>query len=140
MLQVSRHWLYLIAGVLWTFVGLLLCGRAVGWLLLLPTETNLPLGAISILLAGLAYYFGFSKIVSKNIARIEQLPPCTPFYSFTAPRGYVLIALMMSAGILLRNSSLPKIYLTIPYLAMGGVLLIGSVRFYERFVKTRKDG
>ena len=46
----------------------------------------------------------------------------------------VMIALMMTIGITLRNSSIPKYYLTIPYFAMGAILLIGSVQFYRQFI------
>ena len=133
--KVPRHWLFLIAGLAWTLVGFLLCGRAVDWLIVLPSDIAIPLALASALIAGTAYYFGFTKVVQKNIRRIYTLPDGSPIYSFTAPRGYVLIAIMISTGITLRNSSLPKIYLTIPYLAMGGVLLIGSMRFYREFFK-----
>jgi hypothetical protein len=132
---IQRHWLFLIAGLAWTLVGFLLCGRAVGWLLALPLGTEMPLISASILIAGTGYYFGFSKVVKKNIARIYALPERAPFYAFTAPRGYILITIMVTTGVTLRNSALPKVYLTIPYLAMGCVLLIGSVRFYREFFR-----
>ena len=129
-----RHWLYFVSGVVWTVAGLILCSRAVEWLLILPLSTGTTLGTTAGLIAVAGYYFGFAKIVKRNIRRIQGLPDRSPFYAFTAPRGYVLIALMMTSGITLRNSSLPKVYLTIPYLAMGGVLLIGCVRFYYEFL------
>jgi hypothetical protein len=56
-------------------------------------------------------------------------------------RGYVMIALMITIGLTLRNSTIPKYYLTLPYDVMGGVLLIGSIRFYRQFfvVAWRKE-
>jgi hypothetical protein len=45
-----------------------------------------------------------------------------------------MIALMMTIGITLRSASIPKYYLSIPYTAMGGILLIGSLKFYRRFL------
>ncbi len=135
MVSVPRHWLFLIAGIAWTLVGLLLCGRAVGWLEALPIYTELALSSAAVLIAGTGYYFGFSRIVGRNIGRISALSERAPFYAFTAPRGYILIVLMVTTGIVLRSSTLPKVYLTIPYLAMGGVLLLGSVSFYRRFLR-----
>lgn len=132
---VSRRWLFLIAGIAWTLVGLLLCGRAVDWLAALPFESALLLTLAALAIAGTGYYFGFTKVVRKNIRRIYGLADRVPIYAFTAPRGYILIAIMISTGITLRNSSLPKVYLTIPYLAMGGVLLIGAVNFFLEFSK-----
>ena len=62
------------------------------------------------------------------------MPERANIFAFTAVRGYVMIALMMTLGITLRNSSIPKYFLTIPYFAMGGILLIGSVQFYRQFI------
>jgi hypothetical protein len=41
---------------------------------------------------------------------------------------------MVTIGITLRNTSIPKYYLAVPYAVMGGILLIGSFSFYRRFV------
>ena len=92
------------------------------------------MGAGSVLLAAVAYVFGFSKIVRKNIERIRRLPDRASIFAFAPLRGYLMIVLMMTIGITLRNSSLPKYYLIIPYLGMGGVLLAGSVKFYIQFI------
>jgi len=42
---------------------------------------------------------------------------------------------MMTAGISLRSSSLPLYYLSLPYTAMGIVLLTGSAVFYREFLR-----
>jgi hypothetical protein len=54
-------------------------------------------------------------------------------FAFTAWRGYIIMGGMVVLGLTLRNSSIPKIYLSVPYGAMGGMLLIGSTRFFRRF-------
>ncbi|MEX2090287.1 MAG: hypothetical protein WEB62_10970, partial [Bacteroidota bacterium] len=54
--------------------------------------------------------------------------------SFLAPRGYVMIALMISLGFLLRQSSIPKPYLSPFYIAMGCALILGSFRFRLQFL------
>jgi hypothetical protein len=45
-----------------------------------------------------------------------------------------MIGIMMTAGISLRSSSIPLYYLSLPYSAMGGILLAGSVVFYREFL------
>jgi hypothetical protein len=85
-------------------------------------------------LAVAGYFFFFIKVVQKNIDRISRLPERACLFAFTAWHGYIMIALMMTVGIMLRNASIPKYYLSIPYTAMGGILLIGSLRFYRRFL------
>jgi nucleoside recognition membrane protein YjiH len=134
--RVPRHWLFAIAGMIWTGVGSLLCYRAVGWYtLFVPPQAYLFEG----LGAGLAvagYVFGFSRITRKNIRRIHGLPERVCLFAFTAWRGYVMIGLMITIGVLLRNSSLPKEYLAVPYMTMGGALLLGSLPFYAAFLKS----
>ena len=101
---------------------------------MLSTSMAIVVALVSVTCAGAGYVFGFSKIVVKNIDRINKMPDRAHMFSFTAARGYLMIALMMTIGITLRNSSIPKYYLTVPYLAMGAILLIGSVQFYRRFI------
>ena len=95
--------------------------------------------AVSVVLAGAAYFFGFSKIVRRNIDRIMGMPARASVLAFTPLRGYLMIGMMMAIGITLRNSSLPKYYLIVPYYAMGGVLLVGSTRFYRAFIAAQSS-
>lgn len=130
---VPRHYLFAVAGVLWTIAGALLCVRGEIWLEVFPIGTEFALEALSIALAIAGYFFFFVKVVQKNIDRISRLPDRACFFAFTAWHGYIMIAVMMMIGISLRNASIPKYFLSIPYIAMGGILLIGSLRFYRRF-------
>lgn len=131
---VPRHYLFAITGVLWTIAGVLLCVRGEIWLEVFPLGTEFALETISIGLAVAGYFFLFMKVVQKNIDRISRLPERACLFAFTAWHGYIMIALMMTIGITLRNAAIPKYYLSIPYTAMGGILLIGSLRFYRRFL------
>ena len=131
---VPRHWLFAIAGFIWIAVGLLLCIMAIVWLAPFALSTDVVLESTSLLLAIVGYVYGFSKIVQKNVARIHTLPDRVCAFAFTAWRGYIMIGLMITIGITLRNSSIPKYYLSIPYTAMGSMLLIGSQRFLSQFL------
>lgn len=134
---VPRHYLFAIAGVLWTIAGVLLCVRGEIWLEVLPLETEFALETISIGLAVAGYFFFFMNVVQKNIDRIERLPERACLFAFTAWHGYIMIALMIMIGFTLRHSAIPMYYLSIPYTAMGGTLLIGSLRFYRQFLAAR---
>ena len=97
---------------------------------------------VSCLLAGITgYVIGFSKVVQRNINRINLLPARACVFAFTAWRGYLMIAVMIVLGLTLRNTSIPKTYLSVPYAIMGSVLLIGSVGFFREFFNglTRKN-
>jgi len=131
---IPRRYLFVLAGIFWTIAGGILCTRAMIWLGMLSLTTAVLVALVSVICAGAGYVMGFSKIVVKNIVRIDGMPNRAHIFAFTSARGYFMIALMMTIGVTLRNSSIPKYYLTIPYFAMGIILLIGSVQFYRRFI------
>lgn len=130
---VRRHYLYAFAGMLWTIAGGILCVRGTMWLQLLSPLGEIIVGLLSVVIAAVGYLYGFSKVVQKNIDRIRQMPERAVIFAFTPVSGYVMIALMITIGITLRNSTIPKYYLTLPYDVMGGDLLIGSIGFYRQF-------
>jgi hypothetical protein len=130
---VPRHYIYALAGMLWTVAGALLCIRAFIWLEVFPFATKFALESVSVVLAIATYFLMFSSLVEKNVNRIRKLPDRACMFAFTAWRGYFMIALMMAIGITLRSTSIQKYYLSIPYSAMGGTLLIGSIGFYRQF-------
>jgi hypothetical protein len=131
---VPRHFLYAIAGLLWTLAGGILCVRGALWLGGFRVLAIASLEVLALAIAAAGYVFLFAGIVQKNIARIGRLPDPACVFAFTAPRGYIMIALMMTAGISLRSSSIPLYYLSLPYTAMGAILLAGSVAFYGEFL------
>ena len=134
---VPQRWLLLLAGLLWTGVGTFLCFRAFGWV-----ETLHETSADIFLASGAACAvagnrFIFTHVARKNIRRIAQLPQKACVFAFTGWRGYAMIAVMMTAGIFLRSSSLPKHILAALYTAMGGALVLSSVVFYRSYWQTR---
>ena len=131
---VPRRWLFAIAGVLWAGVAILLCTRAMIWLRELAFGTELSLDVLAVILAFAGYTSVFYKIVQKNIVRIGTLPDRVCAFAFAAWRGYIMMGCMVALGLTLRNSSIPKYYLSVPYAAMGGMLLIGSTRFFRQFL------
>jgi hypothetical protein len=134
---VPRHFLFALAGGLWTIAGTILCVRAEVWLEVFPLRTEIELEALGAMLAVAGYLFLFAHIVQKNIDRITRLPERVCLFAFTAWRGYLLIALMIVLGLVLRSTPVPKDYLSVPYTVMGIILIIGSIRFYRQFLVAR---
>ncbi len=134
---VSRHWLFALAGVMWTGVGVMLIWRA--WIWLSAME---PAWATGIALAGMIiavsfYYFMFTKTVAKNILRLCSLPDPVGILAFNSPKGYILIIFMIGLGIALRHSPLDRRILALVYAGMGGALFLASLHFYRQFHKVR---
>jgi hypothetical protein len=126
---VSRQALLLLAGLLWTGTGILLDSLSYGWLKVEKPHSALLAVIIGFLLALLIHHLGFLRIVDKNLGRILPMQGRRCLFSFMPWRSYMLIALMISLGILLRHSPIPKLYLSVLYTAIGTALILSSVRY-----------
>lgn len=95
----------------------------------------IAIGAGTGLALGLVIYrFGFSRIAKKNIYRIaaKSNPACV--FAFQAWRSYLLIAIMISVGIALRHSTLPRLLLAVIYSSIGTGLACSSTLYYQEFL------
>jgi hypothetical protein len=128
---VKRHWLYIFSGLLWSIAGSILIWRSIVWLSDLPSDQVIIISILGTLLAIIFFFTGFIKIARKNTKRLASLPERASIFRFASRRSYFIIAAMITLGIVLRNSSLPKQYLTVLYAAMGGALWMGSILFYK---------
>ncbi len=133
--SVPKRFLFFIAGIIWCIAGIILIERAYLWLSDFDIEQLILVICLGVFLALIFYFSVFTKIVQKNINRIKSLPDSVCIFAFTAWKGYLIIAIMVIAGIFLRHSTLSKHYLAVVYLAMGGSLLIGGILFYYNYVK-----
>ena len=131
---VPRRWLFALGGFVWTAVGIVLSIRAIVWMSQFSFDRIFLVECLGVFIAVSGYSYGFSKIVEKNVKRIHGLPPRVCLFAFTAWRGYFMIIIMVCLGLTLRNSDIPKYYLSVPYTAMGVILLIGSLKFYGEFL------
>ncbi|SDC30227.1 hypothetical protein [Williamwhitmania taraxaci] len=126
----KRHLLFF-AAVVWTFAGGMLLYKGISLL-----HSGTPLQSVEIgfsILGGVLFYlFLFSKLSMKHAKRIMALKsekPCA--FSFFNIRSYILMATMISSGILLRVFGvIPPHYLLIVYITMGIPLFLSSLRFY----------
>lgn len=130
---VSRHWLWLIAGLLWSAVGIVLCLMAFYWLSGMRWPWN-ALGAAAGFGSGIVIYrYGFSRIARKNIHRIFLQPDRVCIFAFQAWRSYVLVAVMVCLGFTLRHSPLHRLILAVIYSGIGTGLSLSSALYYEEF-------
>ena len=127
---VSKYLLIALAGLMWSTVGVLLCRMAYCWLKV-DWLIAFPFGLFGIILSLAVYRFGFSGIAQKNIDRICLLPERGCIFAFQAWKSYLIIACMITLGIILRHSPIPKHYLAIIYTTIGGALLLSSLHYYR---------
>lgn len=128
---VSKYLLIALAGLMWSAVGVMLCRMAYYWLKEIGWFAALPFGLLGIVLSLATYFFGFSGIARKNIDRICLLSEKGCVFAFQAWKSYLIIVIMIALGIILRHSPIPRQYLAIVYMAIGGALLLASLHYYR---------
>jgi len=138
---VSKYWLMVLAGLMWTVVGIMLCRLAYIWLKAVPWSRALPLGSLGLVFALAAFRYPFSKIALKNIDRLCLMADKCCIFAFQAWRSYLVVIFMMLLGITLRYSPFPRHFLAVIYATIGGALFLSSFHFYQRIwrVKIRKQ-
>jgi len=129
--SVSKHNLLFIAGLAWLIAGCILVGRGLSYLV----EHGQYLGwrLTGGLIVGMIFYvLLFAKISRKHIKRIHGLNipyPCA--FSFFNLRGYLMMAIMITGGIMLRRFDvINKEWLYNFYITMGVPLLVSATRFF----------
>ena len=128
---VSKRTLLFVAGVIWSLAGGILITRALSVLIVSSEHLLIELIIASIL--GICFYiFLFTKISRKHIKRIELIKidfPC--FFSFFNVKSYILMAIMITGGIILRKTEVIKMeYLNTFFFTMGIPLLLSAGRFF----------
>ncbi len=135
-------WLFVLAGAAWTSVGVILCRLSYTWLEPIDLPFAISYGLIGLVLAWILYRFGFFYFAQKNIDRIGISSGKRCLFAFQTWKSYLLICVMITLGIVLRNSPIPKHYLSVMYTMIGGALILSSFRYYFhlwRVLMRKKD-
>jgi hypothetical protein len=121
---VSKSVLLFIAGLLWVMVGIMLNSMAYSWLRNERLGHALLAAAIGFVGSLFIHHFGFLRIVNRNLDRILPMEGKRCVFSFMPWKSYVLVAVMITMGVLLRHSSIPKLYLSVLYIGIGTALIL----------------
>jgi hypothetical protein len=134
---VHKNFLLFLSGILWVGVGIMLCLFAYHWLRNFSGEHKVIYAGSGFIGALIIHHFGFLKLVDKNLGRIKRMEgkPCA--FSFMSWKSYLIVLVMVTMGIMLRHSSIPKQYLSILYIGIGGALLLSSLRYFRVLVSQR---
>ena len=130
---VSKKWLVLISGILWSGTGILLIWIASKWFALFESWQMIFALTAGPLLGLVIAWFGFKNLAHKNANRISSYPEKVCIFAFQRWQMYFLIVLMMSMGIFMRTTSLiPKFMLAPVYIGIGSALFLASFVYYKR--------
>lgn len=129
--SVPKYYLLLFSGLMWMFVGIILNRLAYQWLIQDSLTKSLIFASSGLILGLVINLFGFSRVAVTNIKRIAEKPGKSCAFSFLSWKSYILVAFMMTLGITLRNSEIPKTYLSILYIGIGTGLFLSSFAYFK---------
>lgn len=132
---VDKRFLIALSGIVWLIVGIILCRLSAVWLSQANLRAGALLGITGAVTALLIYWYGFSRLVNRNIERILSKEGKVCIFAFQPWKSYLIIAVMITMGIILRHSLLPKPYLSVIYIGFGGAMILSSVRYFRVFFK-----
>ncbi len=132
--------LVLLAGLMWCGVGIMLVCFAVSWLSPYDGKEQALYYAAGFLTAMPVHHFGFLRIADKNLKRLLPLTEKRCLFSFMTWRSYIIVLIMVSMGIALRHSAIPKRYLSILYNGIGLALFLSGIRYLRNFLKLNNPG
>jgi hypothetical protein len=131
----DKRVLVFLAGTMWCAVGVMLVNFAIQWVSITAGNERIVLYAAGFLAAMAIHHFGFLKVADKNLRRLLPLSQKRCVFSFMTWKSYILVAFMMTLGITLRHSSIPKPYLSVLYNGIGLALFLSGIRYFRFFIK-----
>jgi len=133
--SVDKKILILLAGLMWCGVGIMLVTFAITWLNRYNGTGHWIFYVCGFLAAMPIHHFGFLKIADKNLKRLLPLTEKNCVFSFMTWRSYIIVLIMVSMGIALRHSPIPKQYLSILYNGIGLALFLSGIRYFRFFFR-----
>ena len=128
---VNKNFLLFLAGFMWIAVGVMLTSFATRWLIAYGKSLALLYAAVGLGLSLVIHHYGFLRIVDKNLGRISKMEGKRCAFSFITWRSYIIVAMMITMGIMLRHSAIPKQYLSVLYIGIGMALILSSIRYFR---------
>ena len=132
---VDKKILVLLAGTMWCGVGIMLVTFAVSWLTAYSGSGTIVFCLCGFVAAMPIHHFGFIKIADKNLNRLLPLEEKKCVFSFMTWKSYIIVLIMVSMGIALRHSAIPKQYLSVLYNGIGLALFLSGLRYFRFFIQ-----
>jgi hypothetical protein len=126
---VDKSALIFLSFFVWVVVGTGLLLFAYSWLKASQIRSSFLFAGVGAGAALVIHHFGFLKIVDKNLGRILPMEGKKCAFSFMTWKSYIIVAVMVTMGTLLRHSAIPKTYLSVLYIGIGLSLILSSIRY-----------
>ena len=128
--MVNRKYLYIVAGLIWGIPGIKITQQGIDAYARLLESDRLFLIIAGTLLVFFSFFFMFRRIVDRYSLHISSLPSKTWVWHVFPLRGWLMLLIMISLGIVLNHiPNIPIIFIALFYSGLGPMLLISAVRF-----------
>lgn len=132
-MKVSNKKLLLIASIVWLIAGYNVLSIGIKAYSSYISIINIIL---SIIIFVLFQKMVFGPLVNKHTTRIKSYIENMPFYYFFDKKSFIIMAIMMSGGILIRVLELaPEIFISIFYTGLGSSLFLAGILFMKNYIK-----
>lgn len=132
--MIKNKYLLLIAAIVWLIAGFNVLKIGVETYLNYVTVINLLLS----LVVFLAFWIMvFSKLVKKHTLRISSYESEKQwFYLFFDLKSFIIMAIMMTMGIVIRYYALlPDVFIAVFYTGLGSALALAGILFMVNFMR-----
>lgn len=130
----DKRTLIFLSFLMWVVVGLILLSYVYFWLFSPQIRNPFIFMGAGFGLALIIHHFGFLRLVDKNLGRLLPMKEKKCVFSFMTWKSYLIVIIMITVGILLRHSSIPKSYLSVLYIGIGLSLILSSIRYLRYFL------
>jgi len=131
-MTLSRKRLYLVAALMWTFVG---CGLLIRGAVFLASTSCYFLFIMVLLLGIIKFFLGFRNVARKNVIRLGRLERDVFICAVFPLRIWILIVVMIILGTVLRFSPLPGEIYNMVIAGVGLAMLIASAIFWKAWAR-----
>lgn len=137
-LSIPKNYLMLIAGIVWMFAGFMVMKIGIPEFVNIISDKLIYI-LLAIIVFLIFYLAIFSKLVGKHTDRIKKHPDENmPFWQFFDAPSYIIMAVMMTGGILLRSLNLvPLWFIGFFYSGLGLALFSCGTRFVSVFLRKK---
>jgi hypothetical protein len=127
--RADKKVLIIFAGVMWCGVGVMLLHYSVLWILQATLLPAIIFSVAGMAAAGVIYRFGFLRLAMKNLKRLLPLEEKKCLFSFMTWKSYLIVPVMVTMGIMLRHSPIPRLWLSIVYNGIGLALFFSGLKY-----------
>lgn len=132
--MIKNNYLLLIAAIVWLIAGFNVLKIGVETYINYVTVINLLLSLVVFLVF---WIMVFSKLVKKHTLRISSYESEKQwFYLFFDLKSFIIMAIMMTMGIVIRYYALlPDVFIAVFYTGLGSALALAGILFMVNFMR-----